>query len=83
MLGIEPIGHANEIHERLRLHLMHDLGALGLDGLLGGPEGSGNLLVQQAFNNKCHDVPLPRGQRRPALGEALVLLSIVLPLPIL
>ena len=40
-------GHADEVGDRRGLHLLHDTGAMDLDGLFARAQGIGNLLVQQ------------------------------------
>jgi hypothetical protein len=68
--------HADECGERPGLHLLHDMGAVGLNGLFARAQGRGNFLVQQPRGDQAQDVPLPWGQGGDALlqlgGVALV-----------
>src|SRR3954463_8019761 len=49
--GAQPISDSHKIGERSRLHLGHDIRALGLNGALGGAELVRDLFVQFAFDD--------------------------------
>ena len=73
-------GHPDESGERRGLHLLHDPGAVCLDGLFGRPQRRGDILVRHPGNHQAQDFPLPRGQR----GEALThrrLVALAVPRP--
>ena len=44
----EQASHLHQLGQRLRLHLLHDMGALHFDGTFRGPKLGRNLLVEQA-----------------------------------
>ena len=67
---VEKVGHADELRQRARLHLAHDLAAVDLHGNLGDPQLERDFLVHPALDDEAHDLPLPRrqaGMARPQL----------------
>src|SRR5215472_7979276 len=65
--------HADEFGDRRGLHLLHDTGTVGLDGLFACAQGIGDFLIQQPGSHQAHDIPLPWRQRGDALAQRGVL----------
>jgi hypothetical protein len=59
----ELLGHTDEVWERRRLHLPHDLAAMDLDGLLGRAKFAGDLFVQEASDDEREDLAFAWRQR--------------------
>jgi hypothetical protein len=57
------IAHPHEFSERSCLHLLHHMTAVNLDGDLAQAEFRGNLLVEKAPRDQCHDFALACRQR--------------------
>ena len=56
-LQADPLRHANQVRQRVGLHLSHYLGAVGLDGFLGHVELVARLLIEHAAHDECHHLP--------------------------
>ena len=59
----ELLCHPDEIGQRRRLHLPHDLAAMDLDGFLGRAKFSGDLFVQEASDDEREDLAFAWRQR--------------------
>jgi hypothetical protein len=55
--------HPDEIGQRRRPHLPHDVAAMDLDGFLGRAKFSGGLFVQEASNDEREDLAFAWRQR--------------------
>ena len=67
---------AQQLHQCSRgldLHLVHQTPAMNLDGLFGGSERAGDLLVQQAARHELEDLVFTRRQRAQQFVHALPL----------
>jgi hypothetical protein len=54
----ELLSHSNQIRERVRPHLLHDVSAMKFDRPVGGDEFSGDLFVEQTQYQKREHLPL-------------------------
>src|SRR5262245_22217826 len=59
----QTLGHPHEVGHGGGLHLLHDLGPVGLDGALGGPDLSRDLLVELARDHLGEDLALAGAER--------------------
>jgi hypothetical protein len=58
--ALELVGHSDEISERLRLHLTHDVTAMKFHGLFGHPQHAGYLFVQESEHDFRHHLAFSR-----------------------
>ena len=58
----ELLCHPDEIGQRCRLHLAHDLTAVDLDGFFGRAQFAGNLFVEKASDDEREDLAFAWGQ---------------------
>src|SRR2546425_8884427 len=65
----EARGGPHELGHRPRLHLVHHVAALLLDGDLARPQLGGDLLVEQTGDDAGHHVALSRGERGVPVTE--------------
>src|SRR5438309_7531029 len=59
----EARGEADQLGDRSRLHLLHEMPALLLDGDFARPELARDLLVEETSDDPSQHVPLARGQQ--------------------
>ena len=55
-------GIVNDLAQRMQAQLVHDVGAVGLDGLDGDIQRGSHFLVGLSFRQKLDDFPFSRGQ---------------------
>ena len=70
----QAFGESAELGRRSDAQLEEDLGAVRLDGALGDPQLTGDLLVETSGHDELEDLALPRGEggeARAQLGRLL------------
>src|SRR6266480_1091682 len=60
----EPRGHFHQVGERIGLHLLHHLAAVGFYRDFADAELATDLLVQPAGDHQVHDLPFATGEGR-------------------
>src|SRR5437762_708917 len=60
----EPRGHFHQVGERIGLHLLHHLAAVGFHRDFADAELATDLLVQPAGDHQVHDLPFATGEGR-------------------
>src|ERR1700754_1246420 len=65
----EPRRHADELGDRRRLHLLHDVRAMGFDRSLRRRQIESDLLVQHAGDDAGHHFALARGETLVPLAQ--------------
>src|SRR5439155_25604381 len=68
-LLLQLLGLADEVRDGLRLHLLHHLGAMRLDGALGDLELGRDLLVEQPRHDAGEHLAFAHGQRLETRGQ--------------
>jgi hypothetical protein len=67
----QPSGHSHQVGERIGLHLLHYLAAVGLHCDLTDPEFPGNLFIQQARDYQRRNLTFATGKGRVTVPELL------------
>src|SRR5881396_2323219 len=65
----EPRGHFHQVGERIGLHLLHHLAAVGFYRDFADAELATDLLVQPAGDHQVHDLPFAMGEGRVTLSD--------------
>src|SRR2546430_5733030 len=65
----EPRGHFHQVGERIGLHLLHPLAAVGFHRDFADAELATDLLVQPAGDHQVHDLPFATGEGRVTVSD--------------